>query len=260
MNKMSKKKVTKRERQYARKVAAKSIKVANKREKLLIVPFNLLSKALEEEFTKDNKGIISRLLNSVLKPSMQTQMFKTWKLNINEFIDYFQDVWGRNLNAEQIVSIKSKLLDKTLKKEVAKKVTRISETVEKLLNNRISDLASEGMSARDIQKEIVKITKGEIGTQRAKLIAREETSQAISKVNSTTAKTAGLTKKKWLHVGGGKSNRPNHLQMDGVLIGINKKFNVPGYKTTPSAKMDRPKDNTAPAGQIINCYCQIFYY
>ena len=257
---MSKKPVTKKERAYARKIATKTVKTAKKREKLLIVPFNLLSNALEKEFAKSNKGIIEKLLKTVLQPSMQLQMFKTWKLNIDEFVGYFKDVWGRNITDEQIITVKSKILDRTLKKEVAKKVTNISDIVEKILNSRISEMEIAGMSNRDIQKEIVRITKGEIGTKRAELIAREETSQAISKTNFEVAKTAGMKKKKWIHVGGGKSNRPNHLAMDGVLIPIKSKFNVTGYKTTPPAKMDRPKDNTAPAGQVINCYCQVFYY
>ena len=49
--------------------------------------------------------------------------------------------------------------------------------------------------------------------------------------------------------------RDSHLMMDGVVVPMDEKFDVPGSESTPEAWMEYPGDASAPAGQVCNCRC-----
>lgn len=258
-------KVTAKERKQAKNERLYGARVAKSRESLFYKPYNELAKAIENDLVKadDPESIIKSLdrnIKKVFKPLIQKSLFDCWRLNINQFVDYFVDVWKRNLNVDEIASVSSKLLDKFLKKYSAKKVTSISEKTRSVISNRVSEYTRQGLSHNDMVKSIVRDTKGEIRKVRASLIAREETSQCMASTNYDTAVKAKLGFKKWIYRGGGKTNRPNHQSIDGQKVKIGKKFNVPGHGKVPSTKMRFPKDpENGVAGQIIECHCGIIY-
>lgn len=253
-------KVTNKERNQAKQERLYGARVATTREKLFYKPYDELAKSLTPKGSNfsqvdDFKKSVDKNIDKVFKPLIQKSLFDCWRLNIDQFTDYFIDVWKRNINVDKIQPIKSKMLDRFLKKYSAKKVTSISDTTRSIIKNRVDLYTSQGMSYNDMVKAIVKDTKGEIKKTRAGLIAREETSQSMSETNRVTAEESGLKFKKWIYRGGGKTKRPNHQTMDGVKIKIKDKFNVPGHGKVASAKLNNPKDiNSNNAGQIINCY------
>ncbi len=243
------------------------IRVANTREKLILNAFVFLADEIEKEYFKADeiknfKDKITEIIDGKFKTKLQQTLFHVATLNINQFIDYFQQkVFNRTLNLEQIQGIKSKLLDKFLNKYVGESVTNISSSVKEILNSKISQYTQDGLNFNDMVKQIVVDTKGTIGKKRARIIARTETAKAIGETNFQTAYKAGLKNKTWIHAGGGKTNRKSHLALHGVTIKITKYFDVPAENQyTPATKMRFPRDPLCrEAGHIVNCYCQINY-
>lgn len=239
------------------------IKVAKSRENLLYTPYKLLAEELEKTFLKssDFKDKVEKIIENTFKPSLQKVLLKVSKLNIDEFLSYFTETFKRNLNLEDIQGIKSKLLNRTLKKYTAKTVVNVTETTKTILNAKITAYTQQGMSFNEMVKKIVEDTRGEIGVKRAKVIARTETAKAIGETNFQTATKAKLKNKTWVHAGGGKKDRKSHIELDGVTIGINESFNVGAEGSTPPTQMRFPKDpQCTVAGHILGCLCQIYYF
>lgn len=258
-------KITSKEREELRRIRLKGEKLAQRNMKALIKPYRALSKAINEATKKadDIEGLketVGEQLKLIFKTKLEQQLLFIYKTNFNEMVNYFVEVLGRNINNDKIKAVKFKLLKTFTEKYMAKKVTGITKTTEKILNNRISKLSNEGKTFKEIVKNIVAATDGEIGKVRAELIAREETAQTISVANHKTAQEAKLKMKKWVHRGGGKIDRKSHLAMDGVTTGINKLFKVPSEGKTPGVSMRFPKDpECSVGGQIINCFCSCIY-
>lgn len=262
--KMSRRKVTRRERNMAKRLKIYELRTAKKREQMILKVYIYLSEEIEKQLLKSESDLqekIGKIVKEKFQPRLKVVLDTIAELNINDFVDFFVEKFQRTLNLEELQNIKSRLLNKFLTEYTGKTVTKVSNTTIRQLNKLITQYTQEGYSFRDLVKKIVEDTKGVIGKKRAAIIARTETSKAISITNYRTALKAKLTEKKWIHLGGGITNRESHLQMDGVTIGIRKKFDVPGEGKVPPVKMRFPKDPECPvAGHIVNCYCGIYYF
>lgn len=236
------------------------LRASKRHEKAIYKCYVDLSKDIENKLSKSLFNDVKDVIEKNFKPRLQLALEGVAKININQFIDYFIDKFKRTINLDELQVIKSKTLKRFLEKYTAKTVTNVTQTTINILNNKISKLTREGYSQADIIKEIVKSTKGEIGTNRARIIARVETSKAFSITNYDTAIKAGLKYKTWWYIGGGHENRKYHQAMNGKKIPINKRFDVQGEGKVPATKMRFPKDpECLVAGQVINCTCQIIY-
>lgn len=261
---MAKKKVTARERQLAKNLRNYEARIAKSRAKYFLRPYKALAKGIESQYKKSDYEDIERdiddLVEEYFDPKLQQALFTVHQINIKEFIEYFTETFKRTLNLDQIQAIESKLLKEFLEKYAGNSVTWVSRTTRKIIKNRIKEYKVAGLSFDDMVRELVDETRGAIGRKRAGIIARTETSKAINATNFETASQAGLKKKKWIHAGGGITDRPSHIKMHGVIIGIDKKFSVPGHGKTPPVNMRFPKDpEVRVAGHIVHCYCQVFY-
>ena len=67
-------------------------------------------------------------------------------------------------------------------------------------------------------------------------------------------KAEGVQMKEWISTLDDRT-RDAHLVMDGVVIPINDKFEVPATSQSEGAWMDYAGDPTAPVGQVANCRC-----
>lgn len=129
-----------------------------------------------------------------------------------------------------------------------KRVVGIEQTTRDNIAAIISRGISEGKSQTELKKEI----QSEMGSTeaRAKLIARQETSTALSTGQFDMMKTAGATTKTWHHRPQ-KNPRPDHQSMDGETVGIDQRF---------SNGLRFPRDpEDGRAEQLINCHCYITY-
>ena len=94
----------------------------------------------------------------------------------------------------------------------------------------------------------------EMSKSRAELIARTESCTTINAGSTELYKAEGITMKEWLSVQDDRT-RDSHLLMDGVVIPIEDKFEVPATSQSEGAFMDYPGDASAPASEVVNCRC-----
>ncbi|MGL5716754.1 MAG: hypothetical protein ACRCX2_27310 [Paraclostridium sp.] len=255
-----KKSITKNQLKLLKQQRLFEQRIAKKHEKAILNCYVKLAEEIEKKYLKSNPSNFDDEVEEVLKPLLQQTLIKIASWNIETFTEFFIDKFKRTINLDDLQIIKSKLLNKFLNKYVGETVKNVSETTKNILKNKISIYTQEGLNFRDMVKNIVRDTKGVIGINRAKIIARTETSKAISITNFDTAKGAGLKTKTWIYTNGSVVKRKFHVVMNGTTIEIGKRFTVPGEGKVPEAKMRFPKDpECLAAGQIISCSCQIFY-
>ena len=91
---------------------------------------------------------------------------------------------------------------------------------------------------------------------RAELIARTESCSTMNAGSMVLYGAEDIQMKEWISVQDDRT-RDAHLLMDGVVVPITDKFEVPATTQTEGAYMDYAGDPTAPAGQVCNCRCTI---
>lgn len=84
-----------------------------------------------------------------------------------------------------------------------------------------------------------------ITDRRKNLIATDQIRKATTSMNVERAKSAGVTKFRWLHSGGGSEPRELHLELNGQIFSYD----------DPPVIDDRTGERGYP-GQLINCRCQ----
>ena len=85
---------------------------------------------------------------------------------------------------------------------------------------------------------------GESVSERAALIARDQTSKLTTATNAARMKSAGVTRFRWRHSGGSYNPRKLHLSYDGQEFDID----------NPPIIDERTGERGLP-GQAINCRC-----
>lgn len=93
---------------------------------------------------------------------------------------------------------------------------------------------------------------------RGRVIAKNEARNALHAGNAEGMRQilerpdVETVTKRWIH-GLSKEPRPDHVAMNGTVVGIGEQFEVGGVM------MDRPHDPNAPAEHTIGCNCSLFY-
>lgn len=139
----------------------------------------------------------------------------------------------------------------------AEKVTLITATNRKILQDIVVAAVENGWSVQRTVSHMVTFFEGELSVSRALMIARTEILTASSaagfEVGQKLQEYGINVKKKWLH-SSQENFRPTHLAMDGVPpIGLNEYFNVGGVQ------MLHPHEAGAPASEVINCRCTHYF-
>lgn len=105
-----------------------------------------------------------------------------------------------------------------------------------------ASIQTGGAGRATILKELRKV-KG-LADDRAKLIARDQTSKISAAYNAERAKAVGMRKFQWLHSGGGVDKRELHLKLNGQIFSYD----------DPPVIDERTGERGLP-GQLINCRC-----
>lgn len=135
--------------------------------------------------------------------------------------------------------------------------TEMDETTVKELRRVLGATIAEGDG---LQVQIKKMLEAsdklfyDMSKARAELIARTESCTTMNAGANELYKADGIEQKEWISVQDDRT-RDSHLLMDGVVIPIGDKFEVPATSQSEGALMDYPGDATAPAGQVCNCRC-----
>ena len=165
------------------------------------------------------------------------------------------------------------LLNKKGVKEISDKVKRafslwidnyglelckdINNTTKKKLRKALSESITEGEDLRKQVNKLIEVADGLFDDDkkvRATLIARTESCSTMNAGSNELYRAEGINYKEWISVQDDRT-RDSHLLMDGTVIPITDKFEVPATSQSEGAFMEYPGDPSAPAGQCCNCRC-----
>ena len=135
----------------------------------------------------------------------------------------------------------------------------INDTTKKKLKKVLTEAIEEGDSIAEQTKKLIAASDemfAEDEKWRAELIARTESCSTMNAGANELYKSEGVQMKEWVSVQDDRT-RDSHLMMDGVVVPITEKFDVPPSENTEGAYMDYAGDPTAPAGQVVNCRCTV---
>lgn len=149
-----------------------------------------------------------------------------------------------------------------LDQHAAQAVVRVSDSLRETIREVVEQAVAEGLGEEEIAKRIEEATSGEIGRQRARVIARTETHFA-SQVGQYVAAWQSVLKfdKIWLATEDHRA-RKGHAEMNDVRVAFDQPFRVRVHGGKRDGEYDElrfPGDPDAPAGQVINCRCQCLY-
>lgn len=117
----------------------------------------------------------------------------------------------------------------------------------------LSNAAQAGDSIFEITKAITESS--ELGEMRARRIARTETVTAANGAAIINAQESGiLMRKEWISITD-KRTRHSHIEVDGVIVGIDTPFDVNGTLMMQPGVRTQPNGLDVPAKEVVNCRC-----
>lgn len=184
-------------------------------------------------------GVESRKLKALFMP--------LWKQTYDTGVKLSEENYGiHNITRPEFVTV--------AKVNGAKRIVGIEQTT----RNSIAKVIADGIASGSSQKELKEAVLNEMDTSqnRAKLIARQETSTALATGQFDMMKAAGATTKTWRHrpqkdPRDGSDGKVDHVSMDGETVGIEEKFSN-GLRYPRDPEDDRPEE-------LINCRCYLTY-
>jgi len=111
---------------------------------------------------------------------------------------------------------------------------------------------SDGLKAGDSVDQLARrigAAFNAILTDRAELIAQTETAAAYGFASNAAAEQAGVEYKQWIHAGLPKEPRPDHLDIDGLIVPMDEPYPV------GDPPLMYPHDPDGSAEDVINCGC-----
>ena len=135
----------------------------------------------------------------------------------------------------------------------------MNNTTKKKLRKALSESIERGEDLRKQVKALVAVADDSFAEDkkaRATLIARTESCSTMNAGAMELYKAEGINYKEWISVQDDRT-RDSHLIMDGTVIPITDKFEVPAMDNVDGAFMDYAGDPSAPVGQVANCRCTV---
>ena len=181
---------------------------------------------------------------------------------------------GLTVGAEHGASILGKKSAKEISDEVRRLFNLWIDTyglelcadMNKTTKDKLRKLLAESVEAGDSlavrKKKMIEATDGMFAEDkkwRAELIARTESCTTMNAGAVELYRAEGLQYKEWISVQDDRT-RDAHLIMDGTVVPITDKFEVPATSQSEGAFMEFAGDPTAPASQVCNCRCTVAPY
>ena len=138
----------------------------------------------------------------------------------------------------------------------------MNKTTKDKLRKLLSESVEQGDGLEVRKKKMIQATDdmfAEDKKWRAELIARTESCTTMNAGAIELYKSEGLGYKEWISVQDDRT-RDAHLIMDGTVVPITDKFEVPATSQSEGAFMEFAGDPTAPASQVCNCRCTVAPY
>lgn len=219
----------------------------------------LVNKAITEavENNKDVLTAVERIYNNDMDVALKRTLAPAFIIGLNE---------GAKIGLERLDKKAYKDLDEVqewlnawIDSYGLALCADMNQTTKKKLKKVLSESIEEGDTLSERVKKLCAASDAlfvDMGKVRAALIARTESCTTMNAGSNLLYKSEGIEQKLWISARDDRT-RDAHLIMDGTVIGIDEKFDVPGFDSVEGAMMDYPGDATAPAGQVCNCRCVV---
>jgi HK97 family phage portal protein len=135
----------------------------------------------------------------------------------------------------------------------------MNKTTKDKLRKILAEAIEEGDGLDVRKKKLIEASNGMFADDkkyRAVLIARTESCTTMNAGATELYKAENIQMKEWISVQDDRT-REAHLMMDGTVISMSDKFEVPATSQSEGALMEYAGDPTAPASQVCNCRCTI---
>lgn len=250
----------------------KTWKVFDARARAIEAPF---VKAMQKAFDKQNELCKKAVSDAVEKnKDVGTAIENLYDNKMNEALKhtlagaFFN---GLTVGAEHGAELLNKKDCKAISEEVRRAfnlwidnygldlATEINETTKKKLREVLSQAIEDGASIQEQKKrllEVVDDTFAQDKTARALLIARTESCTTINAGSLELYKAENVQMKEWIAVQDDRT-REAHSLIDGTVVPITDKFEIPATSETDVAYLDYAGDASAPAEQVCNCRCTV---
>lgn len=169
---------------------------------------------------------------------------------IDSLVSFLSD--GSNLG--EIVKIWNRMATEYIQLSILTRLQSVADTTRKAISNIIERSIQDGKGAEDVARAIANESKGEINRNRARVIARTETINAMNKGKRISILSSNLMyEKKWIAATDDRTRLPHkHMNLEGYFP-LEQPYFVNGET------LDYPGDPQGSAGNVINCRCTEVY-
>lgn len=232
-------------------------------------------KSMNKAFTKQNE-LVDKTIKEAVKNNKDvvTEVVRLYDKEMDEALKHSLAgafINGLTVGAEHGQS----LIGKKAAKEISEETRRffnmwvdsyglelakdINDTTKKKLRKVLSESIEQGDSLANQVKKLIAAADGmfdEDKKWRAELVARTESCTTMNAGSNALYQSEGIELKEWISVQDDRT-RDSHLLMDGVVIPITDKFEVPATSQTVGGWLEYPGDPTADPSEVCNCRCTI---
>ena len=209
------------------------------------------------ENNKDVMTEIQRVFNKEMHEKFKQTMAGAFLNGLNTGAKFGLENLGKKDNEPELPKILQRVFNNWIDTKGLELCTEMDATTVRELRRVLGASIAEGDSLAVQIKKMLNASDElfyEMSKSRAELIARTESCTTINAGSTELYKSEGITMKEWLSVQDDRT-RDSHLLMDGVVIPIEDKFEVPATSQSEGALMDYPGDASAPASEVVNCRC-----
>lgn len=214
-------------------IGSQSRILLNKLNKVYSKYYDKKSKDTSEEMVKKTE----KLLKKSLEASFFTVISKLADKNENNVINklfgqFSPEILNNKEKFMKAFSLNIKLysqVNDNLKKTIVMNNAELIKTIQQQYHKEISQQVYECIVNGKPQKELMESIKvvGNKTTRRARLIADDQCNKAHSVLYRQELKQNGITKAKWVHIGGGKTDRKTHIDkapngLNGAIFDLRK--------------------------------------
>lgn len=212
---------------------------------------------------EDYRPVLIKLYTEVL-PSEAHVTWNTYvkplKNDRKDFFDDLMSILGMTTPDGEWIRIWRQTATEWLSLNILTKITSISQTTQRALAKVIEDsLNSESSSISSIQNAIQKASNGHVNKNRAILIARTETMQAMNKGRRLSMYSSGLEwSKKWIDT----PDKRTRLSHRAIAIEAYRPLDDPYWLVNKTGTLEAayyPGDPMLSAENCINCRCTEVY-
>lgn len=218
----------------------------------------LVDKTISEA-VKNNKDVgtaIERLYNKDMDEALKHSMAGAYKTGLTLGAEHGAELIGKKAYKEISEDV-LRLFNAWIDSHGLEMCKDINKTTKDRLRKILSEAIQEGEGLEIRKKKLIEAADELFKDEtkwRAELIARTESCATMNAGSNALYMAEGIQQKEWISVQDDRT-RDSHLLMDGVVIPINEKFEVPATSQTAGGWLEYPGDPTADPSEICNCRC-----